>query len=69
MDFDSLIKKYGTISGELEKIFEFGSISPELIAINCIVCDGSSERENRKILLSDNLFKTGIDFGKFEEFK
>jgi len=60
---NSLIEKYSSFFGLFENIIEFGSNSPELIVINCIVCDGNPERENRNILLSKDLLKVGIAFG------
>ena len=63
INMNSLIKKYGSLSGIFENIIDFENNSPEMIVTNCIVCDGNPERENRNILLSKDLLKVGIAFG------
>ena len=65
INFDSLKEKYGI--DKLENIIENGNISAERFVINCIVCDGDRDRENRHILLSNNLLKIGIDFWETED--
>jgi len=68
IDLNSLITKYGSFSGVFENIIEFGNNSPELIVLNCIVCDGNPDRENRNILLSKDLLKVGMAFGAHETY-
>ena len=63
IDLNSIIAKYGSFSGVFEDIMEFGNNSPELVVLNCMVCDGNPERENRDILLSKDLHKVGMAFG------
>ena len=69
IDLDKIIAKYGKFSGNLSRALDFGGETPEQVLVNLIVGDGDPSREQRDSLLSSDLKKVGIGFGKHEEFK
>lgn len=48
---------------------DFGSSTPELVAINLLVRDGDLSRDNRKFLVSPDLIKIEIDSGKHDNYE
>lgn len=63
IDIQGIIDKYGYFSGEFRQSTDFGSSTPELIAINIIVDDGDREREMRKILFTERIKEIGVSAG------
>lgn len=60
IEIDSIIKKYGNFSGSFSNGMDFGSETPELVAINLVVSDGDPDRGNRDLILNPKLKKIGI---------
>ena len=65
----SIIKKYGSYTGNFSNALDFGSSTPELVAINLLVSDGDPSRDNRKFLISPDLIKIGIASGKHDNYE
>lgn len=59
-----LAKKIGKFKGGLNRLFEFGAETPELVVINLIVSDGDPSRTQRTILLNPNARIIGLANGK-----
>lgn len=60
IEIDSIIKKYGHFTGSFSNGMDFGSETPELVAINLVVSDGDEDRGNRDLILNPKLKKIGI---------
>ena len=69
IDLSSIIKKYGSYTGNFSNALDFGSSTPELVAINLLVSDGDPSRDNRKFLISPDLIKIGIASGKHDNYE
>ena len=69
IDLDKLIAKYGSFTGNLNRAIDFGGETPEQVIVNLLVSDGDPSREQRESLLSKDLKKVGVGFGKHEDFK
>lgn len=63
IEIDSIIKKYGSFSGNFNNVMDFGSTSPELVIINLLVCDGDSSRCNRDFIINPEFKKVGLASG------
>ena len=68
IDLNSIIKKYGSYSGNFTSAIDFGSSTPETVVINLFVSDGDPSRGNREFLIEDNLLKIGIASGKHDTY-
>ena len=68
IDLNSIIKKYGSYSGNFTSAIDFGSSTPESVVINLFVSDGDPSRGNREFLIEDNLLKIGIASGKHDTY-
>ena len=69
IDLDKLIAKHGSFSGNLNRALDFGGETPEQVVVNLLVSDGDPNREQRDSLLSKDLKKVGVGFGKHDDFK
>ena len=64
IDLDTIISKYGSLNGNLNKVINFGEEDPEQVVISLIVCKGKDNLGNREFLLSDELMKVGVSFAQ-----
>jgi hypothetical protein len=58
--FEKRMNKYGCAFGELDELIDVGSLSPETIVLNFLLCDGDPKRRERKILFKENLCFAGV---------
>ena len=58
-----------TFKGGLNRLFEFGSETPELVVINLIVSDGDPSRTQRTILLNPNARIIGLENGEHNLYR
>lgn len=63
IDIQAIIDKYGYFSGEYKHSTDFGSSTPEMIALTLVVDDGDKEREMRKVIFSDRYCEIGVSTG------
>ena len=63
IDIDTIVDKYGTFLGNLNRAIEFGANTPKQVVINLIVNDGDKTRCQRESLLNKNLRKIGAYHG------
>ena len=68
-DLDSLIDKYGTISGAFAQSIEFGTNTAEMLVANLIIDDGDDARGNRLNIFKPNFKIVGIDHGTHQQFR
>lgn len=68
IDLKSIIKKYGSYSGNCTSAMDFGNSTPETTIINLFVSDGDETRGNRDFLIDKNLLKIGICSGKHDTY-
>ena len=68
IDLNSIIKKYGSYSGNFTSAIDFGSSTPETVVMNLFVSDGDETRGNREFLIDEKLLKIGISSGKHDTY-
>lgn len=52
LDTKNRIAKYGISIGDCKEIFDYGSLNPEQVVLNLIVCDGNLNKRTREIIFS-----------------
>ena len=68
INLKSMIAKYGKCIGEFKLSTDFGSSSPELIAINLLVDDGDKEREMRNVIFDKSYIDVGVSTGNHSTY-
>ena len=68
INLKSMIEKYGKCIGEFKLSTDFGSSSPELIAINLLVDDGDKEREMRNVIFDKSYIDVGVSTGNHSTY-
>mmetsp|Transcript_17116 Transcript_17116/g.17788 ORF Transcript_17116/g.17788 Transcript_17116/m.17788 type:complete len:285 (+) Transcript_17116:21-875(+) len=68
INLDELISKHGQIAGQFSQAVDFGSSTPELVAVNLLVDDGDQNRGNRSNILNGKFSIIGIASGKHTTF-
>jgi hypothetical protein len=67
IDMDSIIKKYGSFSGDFHRSIQFGGTSGEHTIMDLVACDGDKSKSQREALLNNNLKKVGIASGRHDK--
>ena len=69
VDMNALIEKYGSFTGNFNRVMEFGGNTPEQVLINLLVSDGEKTRNQRDALLNKTLKRVGIASGEHDIYK
>lgn len=62
-DLEKRMNHYGAAFGELDELIDYGTFDPEYVIINFIVCDGDSDRKERRIIFNENIKYVGMACG------
>ena len=69
VDMNALIEKYGSFTGNFNRVMECGGATPEQVVINLLVSDGQKSRGQRDALLSKALKRVGIASGEHDIYR